>query len=367
MNAKMTDPECVTHKVKIAPNDYLKENLLATFTPQKQLTPEQIYWSNGLMKLKSEALKERAKVSRPIKAFTVSKMNFHQALDLIFKLNEILVGCIRDIMRVLVTRLDPDLLSLLRLYGLLIDDEQYVEDFNIDIDSKGLLWKFDDCHPNQALSAEFQTAKTKSGEQHGQAGGDIYLPAREKRKKEKKMYKLTKLKGAAHSLLKTDTNMAAAPKTEKKPHVVFMPYPAQSHIKATLKLAEVLHHKGLQITFINTESNHKHFLESGGQHCLDGSPGFQFRIISDGSSSINDVAHTAHQLCYSTAKTSFLVPFLDLVTKLPTPPTCIISDGFMSAFTIDAAQKLGIPVMLYWVFAACGFMGFYQHYKKNVL
>nr|GEW76706.1 hypothetical protein [Tanacetum cinerariifolium] len=75
MNAKMTDPECVTHKVKIAPHDYSKENLLATFTPQKQLTPEQIYWSNDLMKLKSEALKEQAKVSRPIKAFTVYPSN----------------------------------------------------------------------------------------------------------------------------------------------------------------------------------------------------------------------------------------------------------------------------------------------------
>nr|GEV58310.1 hypothetical protein [Tanacetum cinerariifolium] len=75
MNAKMTDPECVTHKVKIAPHDYSKENLLTTFTPQKQLTPEQIYWSNDLMKLKSEALKERAKVSRPIKAFTVYPLN----------------------------------------------------------------------------------------------------------------------------------------------------------------------------------------------------------------------------------------------------------------------------------------------------
>nr|GEZ69419.1 hypothetical protein [Tanacetum cinerariifolium] len=75
MNAKMTDPECVTHKVKIAPHDYSKENLLATFTPQKQLTPKQIYWSNNLMKLKSKALKERAKVSRPIKAFTVYPLN----------------------------------------------------------------------------------------------------------------------------------------------------------------------------------------------------------------------------------------------------------------------------------------------------
>nr|GEU77670.1 integrase, catalytic region, zinc finger, CCHC-type, peptidase aspartic, catalytic [Tanacetum cinerariifolium] len=61
MNDKMNDPECVTRKVKIAPHDYSKENFLATFTPQKQLTPEQIFWSNDLMKLKFEALKERTK------------------------------------------------------------------------------------------------------------------------------------------------------------------------------------------------------------------------------------------------------------------------------------------------------------------
>nr|GEW36401.1 hypothetical protein [Tanacetum cinerariifolium] len=61
MNDKINDPECVTRKVKIAPHDYSKENFLATFTPQKQLTLEQIFWSNDLMKLKSEALKERTK------------------------------------------------------------------------------------------------------------------------------------------------------------------------------------------------------------------------------------------------------------------------------------------------------------------
>nr|GEV69519.1 copia protein [Tanacetum cinerariifolium] len=75
MNAKMNDPECVTRKVKIAPHDYSKENFLATFTPQKQLTPEQTFWSNDLMKLKFEALKERIKVSRPIKALTVYPPN----------------------------------------------------------------------------------------------------------------------------------------------------------------------------------------------------------------------------------------------------------------------------------------------------
>nr|GEX40827.1 reverse transcriptase domain-containing protein [Tanacetum cinerariifolium] len=75
MNDKMKDPECVTHKVKIAPHDYSKENFLATFTPQKQLTPEQIFWSNDLIKLKYEALKEQTTVSRPIKALTVYPPN----------------------------------------------------------------------------------------------------------------------------------------------------------------------------------------------------------------------------------------------------------------------------------------------------
>nr|GEV05579.1 retrovirus-related Pol polyprotein from transposon TNT 1-94 [Tanacetum cinerariifolium] len=73
MNDKMKDPKCVTRKVKIAPNDYSKENFLDTFTPQKQLTPERIFWSQDLIKLKSEALKEQTTVSRTIKALIVKK------------------------------------------------------------------------------------------------------------------------------------------------------------------------------------------------------------------------------------------------------------------------------------------------------
>ncbi|GJW98949.1 hypothetical protein Tco_0180757 [Tanacetum coccineum] len=45
MLEKMKSPLCVEKKVKIAPPDYLKENLLATFAPQRDLTPEQIFWS----------------------------------------------------------------------------------------------------------------------------------------------------------------------------------------------------------------------------------------------------------------------------------------------------------------------------------
>nr|GEW67938.1 integrase, catalytic region, zinc finger, CCHC-type, peptidase aspartic, catalytic [Tanacetum cinerariifolium] len=75
MNDKMKDPECVTHKVKIAPHDYSNENFLATFIPQKQLTPEQIFWSQDLTMMKSKAFREQTTVSRQIKALTVYPSN----------------------------------------------------------------------------------------------------------------------------------------------------------------------------------------------------------------------------------------------------------------------------------------------------
>nr|GEV15355.1 retrovirus-related Pol polyprotein from transposon TNT 1-94 [Tanacetum cinerariifolium] len=75
INDKMKDPECVTHKVKIAPHDYSKENFLATFTLQNQLTRKKIFWSQDLIKIKFEALKEQTTFSRPIKALTVYPPN----------------------------------------------------------------------------------------------------------------------------------------------------------------------------------------------------------------------------------------------------------------------------------------------------
>nr|GEU52846.1 retrovirus-related Pol polyprotein from transposon TNT 1-94 [Tanacetum cinerariifolium] len=75
MNEKIKDPECVKKKVKIAPHDYSKENYLATFTQQTQLTPEQIFWSKDLIKIKAEALKEQTPASIPIKALTMYPPN----------------------------------------------------------------------------------------------------------------------------------------------------------------------------------------------------------------------------------------------------------------------------------------------------
>ncbi|GJW31480.1 hypothetical protein Tco_0051512 [Tanacetum coccineum] len=52
MLEKMKIPLCVEKRVKIAPPDYSKENYLATFTPQRHLTREQIFWSSNILILK---------------------------------------------------------------------------------------------------------------------------------------------------------------------------------------------------------------------------------------------------------------------------------------------------------------------------
>ncbi|KAI3512948.1 hypothetical protein L1887_20271 [Cichorium endivia] len=158
--------------------------------------------------------------------------------------------------------------------------------------------------------------------------------------------------------------MEAVPRTVQKPHVVFIPFPAQSHIKCMLKLARLLHHKGLYITFVNTRSNQKRLLKYGGFHDLDGAPGFQFKTVPDGLASTSDDDHEPTQNIVELARylaPNFLAPFLDLVSGLETPATCMISDGFMTFTQIPyAAEKLGVPIILFWTLAASGFMGFYQ-------
>ncbi|GJW32397.1 hypothetical protein Tco_0052429 [Tanacetum coccineum] len=66
----------------------ITNNYLATFTPHKQLTPEQIFWSKDLIKMKAEALKEQTTASRPIKALMVYPLNTPTTLALTKEIKE---------------------------------------------------------------------------------------------------------------------------------------------------------------------------------------------------------------------------------------------------------------------------------------
>ena len=156
-----------------------------------------------------------------------------------------------------------------------------------------------------------------------------------------------------------------------KPHVVCIPYPLQGHINPMLKLAKLLHHKGFYVTFVNTEYNHKRLLRSRGPNSLDGLPDFHFETIPDGlPSSDADVSQDIPSLSVSISKNGIL-PLCNLISKLNNtsswdrpPVTSIISDGCMS-FTLDAAEKFGIPNVLFWTPSSCGFLG-YMHYRHLV-
>nr|GEX45398.1 hypothetical protein [Tanacetum cinerariifolium] len=96
MNDKMKTPMWTEQNINIRPPDYSKENYLVTFTTQTQLTPEQIFWSKDVLKIKAKALKEQTKASKPIKALIVNNKEVH--LDYLKHLKES-VETLREIVK----------------------------------------------------------------------------------------------------------------------------------------------------------------------------------------------------------------------------------------------------------------------------
>ncbi|CAI0555253.1 unnamed protein product [Linum tenue] len=129
------------------------------------------------------------------------------------------------------------------------------------------------------------------------------------------------------------------------PHVVFLPFPAQGHVKPMFMLAKLLCHVGgFQATFVNTEHNHallQRTLAAG-----DLPAGFRFLSLPDAvphdreqqQSSISTVRELFNSIRNSKPE------FRRLVAELS--PTCIIADGIMS-LGFDVAVELGIPVIAF--------------------
>ncbi|CAI0555141.1 unnamed protein product [Linum tenue] len=142
------------------------------------------------------------------------------------------------------------------------------------------------------------------------------------------------------------------------PHVVFLPFPAQGHVKPMFMLAKLLCHVGgFQATFVNTEHNHallQRTLAAG-----DLPAGFTFLSLPDAvphdreqqQSSISTVRELFNSIRNSKPD------FRRLVAELS--PTCIIADGIMS-LGFDVAVELGIPVIAFRTFSAvCAWVYFH--------
>ncbi|KAK2420035.1 7-deoxyloganetin glucosyltransferase [Trifolium repens] len=153
-----------------------------------------------------------------------------------------------------------------------------------------------------------------------------------------------------------------------KPHAVLIPCPLQGHINPLFKLAKLLHLRGFHITFVNTEYNHKRLLKSRGSKAFDGFTDFNFETIPDGLTPMESddddgyVSQDILSLCQSIKK-NFLQPFREILAKLHhssaarlvPPVTCLVSDCFMS-FTIQAAEELALPILLFSPGSACSFL-----------
>mgnify|MGYP002413828182 CR=1 FL=1 len=113
-----------------------------------------------------------------------------------------------------------------------------------------------------------------------------------------------------------------------RPHAVLIPYPAQGHITPMLNVAKLLHARGFDVTFVNTEYNQARLIRSRGLAAVAGLPGFRFATIPDGlpPSGDDDVTQDIAALCLSTTKHS-AAPFRELLARLnsSTPVSCIIS------------------------------------------
>lgn len=141
----------------------------------------------------------------------------------------------------------------------------------------------------------------------------------------------------------------------KKSHVVCVPFPAQGHITPMLKLAKLIYFKGVNVTFVNTEFNHRRFVRSRGSNSLDGLPGFRFQTIPDGlPPSDADATQDIPSLLESTFK-NCLAPFSSLISKLNSdgpPVTCIVGDVCMG-FGVEAAKQFGIPIAIFMTNSSC--------------
>ncbi|XP_010025434.2 linamarin synthase 2 [Eucalyptus grandis] len=148
-------------------------------------------------------------------------------------------------------------------------------------------------------------------------------------------------------------------------HAVCVPFPAQGHINPMMQLAKLLHARGIFVTFVNTEFNHRRLLRSRGAESLQDLENFCFETIPDGlPPSDSNATQDVPALCDSIQK-NCLGPFKKLLARIKSdevvpPVTCVISDGAMG-FASEAAKELGVPEVQFWTASACGFMGYLQY------
>ncbi|XP_077213677.1 7-deoxyloganetin glucosyltransferase-like isoform X2 [Tasmannia lanceolata] len=148
----------------------------------------------------------------------------------------------------------------------------------------------------------------------------------------------------------------------QKPHVLCLPYPAQSHINTMMLIAKLLHSRGFHVTFVNTEFNHRRLVKSGAIDPTVQIDGFLFETITDGLHTPDmDATQSVPELSDSLTR-NCLAPLRQLISRHSEESvggrifTCLVRDVGMG-FAQEVADELGIPDVSLCTTSACTWMG----------
>ncbi|XP_026659247.1 myricetin 3-O-rhamnoside 1,2-glucosyltransferase UGT709G2-like isoform X2 [Phoenix dactylifera] len=142
-------------------------------------------------------------------------------------------------------------------------------------------------------------------------------------------------------------------------HVLVSPFPAQGHVPPMLKLAEILSHAGLHVTFVNTDNIHRRFLASSpALQRLAGLPRFRFRTIPDGLPEDHPRPFLQFLDLEESLRTRSREHYRELL--VPTgkdpdgwpPVTCAVADGILRLAS-EVAAEMEIPVIFVRTSGAC--------------
>ncbi|XAR65881.1 7-deoxyloganetin glucosyltransferase [Bertholletia excelsa] len=144
------------------------------------------------------------------------------------------------------------------------------------------------------------------------------------------------------------------------PHVLVFPLPLQGPIKCMLKLAELLCLAGLQVTFLNTDHNHRRLLRHTDlQSRFAIYPQFCFETISDGLPDDHPRSGDRFMELFDGLEAVTRPLFKAMLTSgdqssaYRRPVTCIIADGVLN-FTLPVAEEVGIPLIYFDTISPCG-------------
>ncbi|KAJ6350312.1 hypothetical protein OIU78_006474 [Salix suchowensis] len=149
-------------------------------------------------------------------------------------------------------------------------------------------------------------------------------------------------------------------RSNSPPHVLIFPLPCQGHVNSMLKLAELLSLAGINITFLNSERNHKLLVRyTNIEDRFAKHPGFRFQTISDGLPL--DHPRSGDQLMeiFDAMKLITKPLFKKLVLETKPPVNCIIGDGVLG-FTGDVAIEVGVPIIYFRTVSACSFWAYFS-------